>query len=98
MDDEILNAILKRALGYSYKEVQEEYGVREDGEVQLIKRKITDKYLPPDSGALKTYLELSQDAGVSDMSDEELQKEKERLLEELQKSKMQKAAKPANKK
>ena len=30
MDDEILNAILKRALGYSYKEVQEEYDKTQD--------------------------------------------------------------------
>ena len=56
MDEEILSGLLKRAKGYSYKEVQEEYAVKEDGEIALTKRKVTEKYCPPDSGALKTYM------------------------------------------
>lgn len=83
MDEEILKALLKRAKGYSYNEVQEEFAVKEDGELALVKRKVLEKYCPPDSAALKTYLELNQGASIEDMSDEQLEQEKIRLLNEL---------------
>lgn len=83
MDDEILKTLLKKATGYSRDEVQEEYAVSGEGEMVLVKRKVTKKYYPPDSTALKTYLELSQDRGVEELSDEQLAKEKARLLAEL---------------
>ena len=91
MDEEILNALLKRAKGYSYKEVQEEYAVKDDGEIALTKRKVLEKYCPPDSGALKTYIELSGDTDVSELSDEELEQEKMRLLKELEKQEVEKS-------
>ncbi len=80
MDEEILSGLLKRAKGYSYKEVQEEYAVKDDGEIALTKRKVTEKYCPPDGGALKTYMELNADKGVEQYSDEELEAERKRLL------------------
>ncbi|MDE5600976.1 MAG: hypothetical protein K2J16_00575 [Clostridia bacterium] len=91
MDEEILNALLKRAKGYSYKEVQEEYAVKDDGEIALTKRKVLEKYCPPDSSALKTYMELNGDKDVSELSDEELEKEKMRLLKELEKQEEEKS-------
>lgn len=97
MDDEILSGLLKRAKGYSYKEVQEEYSVKEDGEIALTKRKVTKKYCPPDSGAIKTYIELSSDRDIADYSDEELESERIRLLGLLEKEggKAQKTVKKA---
>ena len=86
MDEEILSGLLKRAKGYSYKEVQEEYAVKEDGEIALTKRKVTEKYCPPDSGALKTYMELNGERNIEDYSDEELEAERQRLLAELKDS------------
>ncbi len=83
MDDEILKTLLKKATGYSRDEVQEEYAVSAEGEMTLVKRKVTKKYYPPDSTALKTYLELSSGRGTEEMSDEELEAEKRRLAEEL---------------
>lgn len=81
MDKEILSGLLKRAKGYSYKEVTEEYSVKEDGKPELIKRKVTKKYCPPDSSALKAYMELNGDKrDVSELSDDELIAERERLL------------------
>ena len=80
MDEEILSGLLKRAKGYSYKEVQEEYAVRDDGEIALTKRKVTEKYCPPDSGALKAYMELNPDKNIEDYTDEELERERARLL------------------
>lgn len=92
MDEEILNALLKRAKGYSYKEVQEEFAVKDDGELSLTKRKVLEKYCPPDSGALKTYMELNGDRDVSDMTDEELKQERQRLLMELKEEELKSAS------
>ena len=89
MDEEILKSLLQRAKGYSYNEVQEEFAVREDGEMALVKRKVLEKYCPPDSSALKTYLELSQDKSFADLSDEELERERRRLLKELKRQEEQ---------
>lgn len=75
-----MKALLKKAIGYTYDEVQEEYSIDENGESVLTKRKIVKKYQPPDSVALKTYLELGLEKSYEDMSDEELEDEKARLL------------------
>ncbi len=83
MDKELLSGLLKKAKGYSYKEVQEEYSVKEDGEIALTKRKVTEKYCPPDSGALKAYIELNGERKVEDFTDEELERERDRLLAAL---------------
>ncbi len=83
MDDEILKGLLKRAMGYTYDEVQEEYQAREDGELVLTKRKVMEKYCPPDSSAIKTYMELCAEKDFEEYSDEELEQEKRRLLEQL---------------
>ena len=84
MDEEILKTLLKKATGYCRDEVQEEYSVGEDGEAVLVRRKVTKKYYPPDSAALKTSLELSKGEGdTARMSDEELAAEKKRLIGEL---------------
>ncbi len=80
MEKEILKGLLKRAKGYSYEEVSEEYAVKEDGEIALTKRKVTKKYCPPDAAALKTYMDLNPERTVEEYSDEELEKEKQRLL------------------
>lgn len=83
MDDEILKTLLKKATGYSRDEVQEEYSVTPEGELVLVKRKVTKKYYPPDSTALKTYLELSSGRGDDELTDEELEAERKRLVAEL---------------
>ena len=74
----IKDALIKKALGYDAKEVVEEY-VESDGEIKLCKKKVTTKNVPPDVTALKLLLE-SDDTGVEKLSDEELLKEKDRLL------------------
>lgn len=83
MDEELINALKKRAKGYSFSEVQEEYSVSDDGQMSLTKRKVSEKYCPPDTAALKTYMEICRDEELSQMSDEQLEKEKRRLLRQL---------------
>ena len=97
MDEQIVKALLKKAIGYTYDEVQEEYTITETGDSILTKKKVVKKYCPPDSAALKTYLELSPEKSYADMSDEELEAEKTRLLEQLA-SKSEQAKNKNNKK
>ena len=78
-EQDIKEAIMKVALGYSLEEVTEEYGV-EDGQLKLVKRKETKKDIPPDLKAVKLLME---DKDYSVLSDEELEKEKQKLLKKL---------------
>ena len=75
----VKEAVLKVALGYSLKEVTEEYG-GEDGELKLVKRKETLKDVPPDLKAAKLLLEEDD---YTAFTDEELEAEKKRLLKQL---------------
>ena len=68
---------MERALGYDADEVVEEYGFSE-GEAVLVKRKVTRKRVPPDIQAAKMLLDGTPP--LTSLSDEQLQKEKERLL------------------
>lgn len=78
--EKIKGALLERALGYDADEVVEEYAFSE-GEPVLVKRKITKKRVPPDIQAAKMLLDDAPP--VSALSDEELKREKIRLLELL---------------
>ncbi len=78
-DERILNAVRKVALGFSLEEITEEYGV-EDGELKLVKRRETHKDIPPDLKAVKILME---EKDYSSLSDEELEREKIRLLKQL---------------
>ena len=60
----------------------EEYVSGEEGEIKLTKKKVTKKNVPPDLTAIK--LLMGEDSlALSEMTDEELEKEKERLLKML---------------
>ncbi len=76
------SALIKKALGYDATEIVEEYVSGEEGEIKLTKKKVTKKNVPPDITALKILMEDS-DKAVESLSDEELEKERQRLLEIL---------------
>lgn len=75
------DALLKKALGYDCTETVTEYVSDEDG-IKLSKKKVTKKNVPPDITALKMLL-TENDKDITELSDEELQKEKERLIKSL---------------
>lgn len=81
----MLDVLYKKARGYDVEEINREYVVDEDGNKKLVKEKTTVKHVPPDLSALKAYMEL-KDTELSKMSNEELIKEKERLIGELKKT------------
>lgn len=77
-ESKLQDALIKKALGYDTKEVVEEY--IDDGEkIRLSKKKITTKNVPPDMSAIKLLL-MGTDNDYLKMSDEELEREKERLI------------------
>ena len=84
-EDEIKQALLKKALGYESDEVVGEYSTDENGKPVLSKRKITKKFNPPDINALRFLFEQSElsDDEIEKMTDKQLLQEKERLLQLL---------------
>lgn len=86
MKKDMMTMLLKKATGYTAKESVEEYVV-EEGKKRLVKQKISKKHMPADTAALKIYLELESGKELCNMSDEELLREKQRLLAEIRESK-----------
>ncbi len=83
--DEDLNSLLMlKAKGYDVEEVVEEYSEK-DGELVLTKKKVTHKYIPPDSTLLKMLIE-----NQGQNQDEELEKCTEEELREMLKNIIQK--------
>ena len=78
----IEDALLKKALGYTVTETVEEYSTL-DGALELQKKKITKKHIPPDMTALKLVLDKNSEDSYDKMTDEELERERLRLLKEL---------------
>ena len=85
-ESEIKKALLKKALGFTCDEIVEEYSLDENGNPVLSKKKVTKKFNPPDISAMKMLLEkqdiLNNDE-LSHMTDNELKKERKRLLKLL---------------
>lgn len=77
-DENIKNALLKCAVGLSASETVEEFAVGEEGELKLVKKKVTKRDIPPDIKAVKMLMD-----GRGEATDEELEAEKERLLKLL---------------
>lgn len=78
-DERVKEALEKCAVGFDTSEVVEEYTV-ENGNLVLVKKKITTRDIPPDLKAVKLLMEGESTA---DMTDEQLAKERENLLKML---------------
>ena len=49
----------------------------------MVKRKVVSKNVPPDVSAVKLLVELEGENDIKDLTDEELEKEKQRLIKLL---------------
>lgn len=74
MEDDIKSALKKCAVGFGTSEVVEEFTV-EDGELRLVKKKVTRRDIPPDIKAVKMLM----DGGVENLSDAELDEEMKKI-------------------
>ena len=84
--EEIAKALLKKALGYDVEESVEEFSINEkSGKLQKNKTKVSKKHIPPDIPAVKTLFEMfeGEKSKYDNMTEEELLKERAKLLEEL---------------
>lgn len=79
MEEDVKGALKKCAVGFGTSEVVEEFSV-EDGELKLVKKKVTKRDIPPDIKAVKMLME---EGGVEGLSDGELEAEKEKLIKML---------------
>lgn len=74
MEEDLKGALKKCAVGFGTSDVVEEFSV-EDGELRLVKKKVTRRDVPPDIKAVKLLME--GDAGA--LSDEEIEEEMKNL-------------------
>lgn len=82
-EKKLKKALLKKALGYTADEVVCEYVLDEDGGEKLSKKKITKKHFAPDIAAVKMLLESYSLPDISAMTDQELEEERQRLINKL---------------
>ena len=76
----LIKILLKKAKGYAYHEKTDEFTVVE-GKKQLTKRKVVTKRVQPDVNAIKALISLTDATDdVTQMTDEQLQVEKLRLI------------------
>ena len=83
MEDEVIKALKKRATGYETTEVTEEYSDDGNGKIIMVKRKVVSKNVPPDVSAAKLLAETSEIEDITKWTDEQLEKEKKRLIKIL---------------
>lgn len=77
---EALRALIKKAVGFEAEEKVEEF-VEADGELKLLKRKVTTKVVPPDVSAVKLLFEMEEgEKDIASLSDEELESERVRII------------------
>lgn len=74
--DAVKEALKKCAVGLRTSEVVEEFTV-EDGQLVLVKKKVTKREIPPDIKAVKMLLEAET---PSELTDEQLEAEKAKLI------------------
>ncbi len=79
-DEGVKKALVKCAVGFDTSEIVEEYTV-DEGELKLVKRKVTRRDVPPDIKAVKMLLD--GEGNVGGMSDEELEDRRKKLIEML---------------
>ena len=81
-NEEIKKALIKRAVGYTAEEVVSEYS-DDNGVMKMVRKKVSKKNVPPEVSALKLLLDDLKDDCLNTLSDDELVKEKDRLLSVL---------------
>ena len=83
-EEKIKKILLRKATGYCAKEETVEFTRDDQGGEVVSKRKISKKHIPPDTSALKLLIEhfySNSFKELSELSEEELEKERERIIE-----------------
>lgn len=83
--DSVKEALVRCAVGLSASEVVEEFSADGDGQLKLVKRKVTKRDIPPDLKAVKMLIDGED---VSQITDEELIAERQKLTDMLKEDKI----------
>lgn len=79
-------ALMKKALGYTFEEVTEEYVGETKSDLKLCKKKVNKKTVPPDLASLQILLSrFDEQNEYKSFSDAELYSEREKLKKLLEK-------------
>ena len=70
-DDVYVDALKKKAEGFTATEISEEYSSDGDGNLVLVKRKVNSKYYPPDTAAIKSVLDMEASTKPIEYYDDE---------------------------
>ena len=81
-ENDLKSALYRKAVGYDSTETVDEYSASHD-ELDHVRRKVTIKNVPPDVSALKMLLDMNETEDLSALSDEQLEKERKKLLKIL---------------
>ena len=84
--DNLIDALKQKAFGYQTKEIIEEYTLDEHENEKLVKKKVTQKNVPPDITAVKVLLELQELENQTDLSkltNEELDEKIDEIIKKL---------------
>lgn len=85
-DEKTLNILKQHIAGFNAKEITTEYCLDEDsGKLKIVKQKVQEKSLPPNTDLIKILCQQIERPidKYEDLTDEQLEKEKIRLLQEL---------------
>ncbi len=84
-DDVTLRALKKCIMGMNLIEITSEYTKDSDtGELVMVKQKKVEKSIPPNADIIKlVYQQITNTQNYEELSDEDLDREKLRLLNEL---------------
>ena len=86
-DEQTLKILKQSILGTTTKEVTTEFVLDEEtNKMKAVKKKVSEKYLPPNSDVLKIFYQhyFGNDVDYEKLTDDELILEKQRLLKELE--------------
>ena len=86
LDDVTFKALKTCITGFTTKEIVSEYAIDDEtGNLKIVKQKISEKNVPPNTDIIKLiYQQVAQQkVNYESLSDEELEQEKQRLILEL---------------
>ncbi len=85
-DDVTFKALKTCITGFTTKEIVSEYAVDDEtGDLKIVKQKISEKNIPPNTDIIKLIYQHYAEAKVDyeSLTDEQLEQEKQRLILEL---------------
>lgn len=86
-EESLFDILKKKAYGYEIEETIEEYSKNKElDDLELVKKKVTKKYVPPDLSAVKILIDIknsNENEEFENLTLDELEKESELIKSEI---------------